>query len=262
MNMFKANMDIDQISDIVIFSDVDDCLVVSNRKKVEGLPAYPAGTNRDGEYISHFNSHHVALIRAFFNAGLVIPVTGRNTDALLRLELEFHGYKIVSHGGMILDGDNKPLDAWMDYREKSIDEYADYLEEFSAAIEMIDSDESLGLAVKVVSDSGYPMYLCVKSKAGEEDGLDTVLDILSKISGGNSRFQHNIHRNGRNLAFLPEHVSKAAAVEFLKKLLYSPHTPKMYIGVGDSHSDIEFMTRCDYMIAPNGSQITEMKDHG
>lgn len=70
-----------------------------------------------------------------------------------------------------------------------------------------------------------------------------------------------IHHNDRNLAFLPSYASKERAVAHLMAIiearLNSAGREALFIGVGDSVSDLPFMKRCHFALTPRDGQIQE-----
>jgi len=109
----------------------------------------------------------------------------------------------------------------------------------------------LDLRVRIVEDYGYPCYLCIK---GDTDDLREI----QEYNFGHLADGFFIHINNRNLAFLPPYTSKQRAVVFLKQLYQKEFKgTQMYLGLGDSISDLPFMAECDFQILPSVSQISE-----
>jgi predicted mannosyl-3-phosphoglycerate phosphatase (HAD superfamily) len=70
--------------------------------------------------------------------------------------------------------------------------------------------------------------------------------------GGREYF---IHRNGNNLAILPNALDKSHAVAYVSEKLRQEHGEILTFGMGDSRSDARFMAACDYAIVPGRSQL-------
>ena len=64
-----------------------------------------------------------------------------------------------------------------------------------------------------------------------------------------------IHHNGRDMALLPPFAAKEKAVAFLMDKIRVSEPHPLFLGLGDSFSDLPFMKLCDYLITPTGSQI-------
>ena len=60
-----------------------------------------------------------------------------------------------------------------------------------------------------------------------------------------------VHENARAFSWLPAFLNKKQAVAYLKQ-----HYPAdLHLGMGDSHSDWDFMQLCDFQVLPQASQL-------
>ena len=67
--------------------------------------------------------------------------------------------------------------------------------------------------------------------------------------------EYFIHRNGNNLAILPNALNKSHAVAYVTEKLRAEHGDILTFGIGDSKSDARFMAACDYAIVPRRTQL-------
>ena len=65
-----------------------------------------------------------------------------------------------------------------------------------------------------------------------------------------------LHENGRNFAILPPYSQKKVALNFLKKKMDVGLLDTVF-GIGDSYSDLPFMSDSDFLIVPKQAQIFE-----
>lgn len=236
---------------IIAFSDLDDTLFSSSRRfdSVEGLEV--AATLPDGKvgaYASHAQSKMLEMISQFC---ILVPVTGRRTGSLNRVSYQFNGDKVASHGAIILDSENNIHPEWKRVLDAEVGLWSAKMAELHMAACVYIEARGLDLRVRIVEDYGYPCYLCIK---GDTDDLrDINLDNFGHLADG-----FFIHVNNRNLAFLPPYASKQRAVVFLKQLYQKKFKGnQMYLGLGDSISDLPFMSECHFQIIPSVSQISE-----
>lgn len=236
---------------IIAFSDLDDTLFSSPREfdAVEGL--HVAATLPGGEVGAYASSAQSKMLEMISSSCMLVPVTGRRTGSLSRVLCPFNGDKIASHGAIILDKENNIHPEWQRVLNAEVGPWRVKMAElYMAACEHIEV-HGLDLRVRIVEDSGYPCYLCIK---GDTDDLRKIhADHFGKLANG-----FFIHVNNRNLAFLPPYASKQRAVIFLKQRYQKEFKgAPMYLGLGDSLSDLPFMSECHFQIIPSVSQISE-----
>jgi hypothetical protein len=237
---------------IIAFSDLDDTLFSSPRsyESVDSLAVAATLSNgKASAYASHAQSSLFSMISA---ACVVIPVTGRRLESLNRVSYPFYGDKVASHGAIIVDSKNNLHPEWKLVLDTEAKLWAPKIAAlYTAVCEFIDKI-GLTLRVRVVEDFGYPCYLCVKG--GVEDLREITSNSVAPL--GKEFF---VHTSDRNIAFLPAYASKQRAVVYLKnKYQRESKTSYMYLGLGDSISDLPFMSECDFQIMPSSSQILKI----
>lgn len=236
---------------IIAFSDLDDTLFSSPRKFTSVEEAKVAATLPDGTvgaYSSHAQSKMLEMIA---RSCLFIPVTGRRTESLNRVSHHFEHDKIASHGAIILNSENYIHPEWKLVLDAEVGVWSQKMLELHTAVCAYIIEHDLNLRVRIVVDYGYPCYLCVKGQSGD-------LKEINATSLGHLAEGFFIHSNSRNLAFLPPYASKKRAVAFLKKRYKKEFIGnQMYLGLGDSLSDLPFMSECHFQIIPSSSQIIE-----
>ncbi|MDP2829798.1 MAG: hypothetical protein Q8O37_14485 [Sulfuricellaceae bacterium] len=237
-----------------LFADLDDTLFQSKRKCPDGAALAPAAYLKDGTAHSFLTPGQQSVLQLFQQEMVVIPVTARNADAYSRVQLGFQHEAVVNFGGIILNKDGKPDGEWLNRSKNLACSSESILEEIRESIIRFASSTGLSIRARIISDFGIPFYVSAKSEEGDEAAIDQIeamtLAILD-VSDANV----SSHRNGNNLAVLPDWLDKRHAVAYLAKKLRDTHGEIVTFGMGDSLSDIGFMADCDYALVPQASQI-------
>lgn len=231
-----------------IFSDLDDSLFQTQAKCPPESRLWEAAMDRDGEPLSYFTEPQRLLLTLLQQATL-IPVTGRNTAALGRVQLNFASYRITSHGAMVLDPAGKPLPDWLALIDGDHGCWRVSMEAAAAWMQQRIAVEQMPLRCRLIEDQGVPVYVSIK---GDAAALSRLAEEIPGVWQGEAV---QIHRNGHNMALLPPFANKARAVRFVMQRLRDMHPDPLFLGVGDSLSDLPFLSLCHYAITPKGSQI-------
>jgi len=235
---------------VYIFTDLDDSLFQTERKCPEKASLFAAAVDRHGQTLSYFTAAQQLLLD-LFEQGTVIPVTGRNTTALKRVHLRFNSYRITSHGALILTPEGHPDTAWLGACQAHYSGWAEHLTAASQQIKQWIECSGLALRCRVIEDHNLPVYVSIK---GDESDLEQVAAYAGEIWRGKDV---QVHRNGQNMALLPPFASKEKAVEFLMRRFIATEAEPLFLGLGDSITDLPFLRLCHYAITPRGSQIQE-----
>lgn len=255
--------------DTYFFTDLDDTLVQSKRKFTAGMSATKISRNINGEYIGFATSQQVKLLDRMSNNALIIPVTGRYTEQLMRCDWTWDSYQIASHGAIVLDANGDLDHDWFAHIKSEVKEAEVILNKFMSALTiLIDSKEIKQCTVnkvnlRLIVDKGIPAYLDVKQKVGNE-GIKFLSSRIEKMFAEmNLADDWRLHINDRNFAILPPYASKARAVRFVKEQLNVTQND-LTIGLGDSMSDLAFMNECHLWVTPSQGQINQLlqkQDH-
>lgn len=238
---------------IVVFADIDDTLIQAKNPH----PSNAALDNHHfagGRKSSSFATVQQQKLIALFAAHEFIPVTGRSAAALERLDITFSGFKVVDHGAIILDQHNQVLKGWQVLLDEYSQPWGALLQRFNTDINALIKKNKLPLRCRLISDFDIPCYLSVK---GEPDAMAALEELGTAFC--QSAAHARVHRNGSNMAFLPPYACKKAAVEFLKKQYLAQDEDTLFLGVGDSHSDLPYMQSCHFLMMPATSQIDKEK---
>lgn len=238
-----------------LFLDLDDTLFHSLRKCDKSKNLTPMAYRKDKHPVSYASDKQVELI-SFFQKGMkVIPTTARNLSSFSLVDLQFTEQVILNHGAVILNKDGSVNADWDDHVRHALKETKEELYYLFSEIEKyIDN----GFKVRVISDFDLDIYLSLKYMDDNKYVVDkhAALEvILNECINNVITSNYYIHFNDNNLSVIPHFIGKEHAVKFLLESLTAEFGEIMSWGMGDSHSDINYMALCDYAIIPKSSQI-------
>ncbi|MCX4029023.1 HAD hydrolase family protein [Endozoicomonas sp. SM1973] len=241
---------------LVVFTDIDDTLMQTERKCSVSDKLHPGAVDRDGQVISFYTEKQHRLIN-LLGDGKLIPVTGRNNAALCRTRFSFNHEIVINHGALVLNHDRTIDNGWLQIIELMLVQWQELLAEWTRQVQAIIDQQQLPLRAKVITDFDISCYVSIKVDNHVnkiEDFYSLLEPIINEVNGLE---EARVHINGRNMALLPPYASKAKAVNYLKQKYQMLDEHTLFVGAGDSLSDIEFMKACDYLVVPQNCQITE-----
>ncbi|SOB76248.1 Predicted mannosyl-3-phosphoglycerate phosphatase, HAD superfamily [Marinobacter sp. LV10R510-11A] len=244
---------------LIVLTDLDDTLFASERSLPDDAARVKlAAVDGHGAPLS-FQTHQQRTLWDLFSgaADLIIPVTGRTSYALDRVSLPFPGgYAVVSHGALVTY-EGKVLPVWQS-------RLAPQLKGARLAISRACADlcealpreyPHLQFTLRQLEDLSVPVYLSIK--AAETLPVE-VHGLLSRIAHAHGL---TLHANTRNAALRPPYTCKAEACRFLLEEVIQRQPEDTLIALGDSLSDLRFMTISDMAVIPTRSQLwNSLKD--
>lgn len=244
---------------VIAFTDLDDTLFAS-LKEEDNYFHVPATVDANGQPYAYASAQQQTLLSMFVKLGsIIIPVTGRRTDSLLNClhpDIINAPFSIVSHGAVVLDGKHKLLPEWNQFVEDNFDLLL-WKKKLKKLYKKLYTDESSlmdGVRVRLIFDQELITYICIKIQKDNdypERSEEVRGKLTSLLADGMA-----LHGNGRNFALLPPYASKRLAVNFLRNHMSITSSDTTF-GLGDSDSDLPFMSDSDFLIIPNKSQIIE-----
>ncbi|MGB1237464.1 MAG: hypothetical protein ACPG4U_04585 [Pseudomonadales bacterium] len=235
---------------IVVFTDIDDTLIQTERKCPQGEPLAVTAVDKQGAPAS-FSTPAQQCFFDWSAAQHLIPVTGRNKQALDRVALNFTSYKVIDHGAIVLDQNDLPDPQWMDAIRAQSERWQGILQDYLARVAQQIETQKLSLRCRIISDYEVPCYISIKGEPGDLLKLKTLGEDFAALED-NAR----VHVNGNNMALLAPYSCKKRAVEFIQQRLVERERAVLFIGAGDSSSDLPFMQACHFQVIPSTSQIT------
>lgn len=238
-----------------LFADLDDTLFQSLEKCAERDTLEPAAFLKDGAPISYTTAAQRAFI-AFAQDGMtMIPATARNLNAFERVQLPFTSYAVLDYGGIVLNPDRSIDQHWLARMQHAMHAALPGLEELAALIDDWGVTSGCGHRARVIEDFATPFYLVVKDPEKLAERLERIEREVVQPWLDAGRRDYFIHRNGNNLAVLPNALNKSHAVAYVTGKLRQEHGDILTFGIGDSKSDARFMAACDYAIVPSRTQL-------
>lgn len=166
----------------------------------------------------------------------VIPTTTRSLEEFYNVKtFEFCKYAIVSNGGIILE-DNKIMQEWEEHINNIL---KDYKKDFENIINLLKESGITTSEPKVLDN------IFVFSRIEDKENC---IIFLNKIIN-KEKFNYCIQR--KKLYIIPKEITKANAVNFLKKKLNSNYL----IVAGDSIMDKDMLDIADLPIVPQHGEL-------
>lgn len=238
----------------LVLVDLDDTLFQSRRK----CPAVEAGHLALAAEAS--NGRHSYATRAQGNlfawlsqTAEVVPVTARGSEAYARVRLPFRHGAVLTNGAVILRPDGREDAAWRAEVAGALAGVGGDLERLLDRGRRLAHDAGLRLRSWIVREGGLGAYAVFKDDADADGaGLAVLAGALAAPPGW------TLHRNGNNMAYIPSCISKRRACERLLTGVRRSDPGRLVVGIGDSVSDLGFMTLCDLMATPSRGQLADL----
>jgi hypothetical protein len=236
-------------SKLVAFADLDDTLFQTLRKRnVPG--SVTAGLGPDGTPLSFACPKQQKLLSCLLDQGIVIPTTARNHESFKRVQLKFNSFVILNFGATLLNPDGTLNDEWHQQMTAQAQVHKQALFEQFEAARAFDSLHGLGLNIRTVGDFGETWYVLVKHKGHDEGALEKLhQEWLRTAPTG-----FTIRRNDNNLTLSPGFFDKKHTVLSVIERFFN-REKDVFLGLGDSLSDFDFMSTCDFLVVPSKSQL-------
>lgn len=240
-----------------VLLDLDDTIFQTRSKcPSEELDSLiPAALDRHGNPLSFIRWRQRHFLDWLSASATVIPVTARSVSAFRRVLLPFHHGAIVDFGGVVLKPDGSLDEEWDAGMRRLLMPLGDKLERICEMFKKRSEMLSLDARIRVISDFEMPLYVVAKHSQGSRTALRILHDdYLSSAPNEKWDEQFFVHFNDNNLAIVPRCLGKERAVEYFLKR-YAGSEPRLTLGIGDSLSDVPFLSKCDFAVAPGNSQI-------
>jgi hydroxymethylpyrimidine pyrophosphatase-like HAD family hydrolase len=239
-----------------LFVDLDDTLFQSRRKTPDESGVVAVAHGPDGVPNGFMTRRQQDVFGLLSGQMILIPVTARDLEAFRRVKVPQQSFAVLDYGGVILDPSGAPVPEWMEYSRGLVADASDWMDELQQNVNRFIARESLRAICRPVFEFGLAFYLVMKYREGDSASLDRVQQEVILPWFDTHRELARVHRNGNNLAVLPKGLDKRPAVEFVQQELRTIHPDLITWGMGDSDSDLEFITACDYSILPANTQAS------
>ncbi|MCV9964060.1 hypothetical protein OIU34_19450 [Pararhizobium sp. BT-229] len=235
----------------IVFTDIDDTICQNERLVAASAREGLVSISRTMLHATCMTVKQQNLLRWLVQTTELIPVTARSIVDFSDIDIDFGGSRrIVANGAVILGPDGRHDEEWAALMAAEMAAYQDRFEAVLAATSSIGRERGHVLKAYVTSEFGMSISALFRTEDGSTDVLVDLRSGLCDLLPG-----WHVHLNGNTLAFTPPPVSKRRAVEHLLTKTDGAHM-RPVIGMGDSLSDLPFMSGCDFISIPRGSQIS------
>nr|VFK31200.1 MAG: HAD-superfamily hydrolase, subfamily IIB [Candidatus Kentron sp. MB]VFK34672.1 MAG: HAD-superfamily hydrolase, subfamily IIB [Candidatus Kentron sp. MB]VFK76827.1 MAG: HAD-superfamily hydrolase, subfamily IIB [Candidatus Kentron sp. MB] len=230
---------------IILFMDLDNTIFQTLRKNPDGvIPATKSAFTDKGSYMTQAQG---VLFELFHESEkvIVIPTTARDLEQYNNTLLSNSSKietAILYFSGMIIEKGREERQWRQQIRRSYQALERPIFRLYREAAEIIDD---CPLFVLYNVDDYY-----VSVKARHECEISRREDVFSRLRSIKTE-EYYIHQNGRALSFLPKFLDKKFAVQYL----IEKYQPDMTLGIGDSLTDLSFMSVCDFQMFPKNTQI-------
>ena len=232
---------------VVVFADVDDTLITTTRECPAG-GGEAVALDSKGEICGFLTAKQAMFVKWLSAGALIVPTTARTTCAHKRIKLPFASHAIVSFGGVILTPDGVPEPRWHEHMVVVSATHHDTLQTLLALMQRTSIEKHMDARSRITTDCGLPLFLSVKHNQQNLGELNCLKDTLkAALPPG-----WQLHANGNFLGALPPGIGKEHAVRWFLEYLAEPGA--FTIGMGDSLTDLPFMSLCDLALMPSASQ--------
>lgn len=237
------------------FVDLDDTLFQTAKKCEEGEELVPAALDREGRPLSFMTRRQQALFQWLSSSATVIPTTARNSSAFGRVLLPWSGAAILDYGAVILQEDRTPDPRWHEKMEQALAPHSASLYCIEQQIVALAEREGLAVRSRVIGDFDLTLYVVVKNVDPASGDLARLCDLIAAEGIAEGR---RLLFNDNNLAIVPPCLDKKHAVAYFLDQVVGPRgEPFLALGMGDSLSDVPYLSQLDFALIPRRSQIME-----
>lgn len=230
---------------MIYFSDLDRTLIYSNKFMRKEKNEICIET-LNGEEISYMSQRSIKYLREILKCKRFIPATTRSIEQFKRIkfkEQDIHfEWSIVSNGGNILYKGEvvKEWNQIINEKMKTCGSLEHVMESFKKKY------NNVGGINKVRHVDNIFFYIVIDKEVFDKKHIKNFKEFLLK-------FKWNLYVNGRKIYFLPDVVTKEAAIEFLSNYLGE----NKFGVLGDSIMDLNMLKFAHKAYVPKGSYIED-----
>lgn len=240
----------------LFFIDLDDTVFQTARKMTpaQRADAVTAALDRHGNPRSFMTQCQHNLIAWLNSHACLIPVTGRGTQELQRVCIPFRSWRIATHGAVILDPEGRADAVWQQRIESIVLPLQTRMQELARQCTQFFDSRGYDAFARINVEYETGIYLVMKHH--DSSRLHELYAVQKELFPQLDLSAYALSANDNNISLLPRGIDKASALRYvLEKLRTDPAMP--VIGLGDSLSDLPFLSHCDWWGMPQNSQLAE-----
>lgn len=246
----------------VALVDLDDTLFQTKRKMVDELSLAPyavGAVDRSLSPRSFMTEQQHQMTQWLLATTRLIPVTARGSDEMSRVQIPFRSWQSLTHGAVIMQPNGEIDPEWQAIIERDIEPYQAKLLQMQEQITALFEVRNIKGWARLNYEYGKPIYLVMKhTDSTKLHELNAIGDEVERMFGTDGWY---VHRNSNNIAWLPTCISKGRSVTYLLDKLRKQYGAFPVLGLGDSYTDMSFLSLCDWFGMPRQSQLSSIIDH-
>lgn len=235
------------------FVDLDDTLFQTAKKCPAGEELVPAALDREGRPLSFMTLRQQILFQWLASSATLIPTTARNSSAFGRVLLPWSYRAILDYGAVVLREDRTPDPKWHKRMEEALMLHEVPLSRIQRDMTALATRDGMAVRGRVIEDFGLTLYVVFKNV---DPASSDLARLHRRIREEGMVREYNVFYNDNNLAVVPRGLDKRHAVTYvLDELRRTKEEPFIAFGMGDSLSDVPYLSGLDFALVPSGSQI-------
>lgn len=275
-------------SPFLYLADLDHTLFQTKRSDERGTQ--PMAVNATGEDVSFARPDQMMLYEMMKNTGVVVPVTARSHIQIERVSgwstNMAYDLAITDLGASLLlrdnqgDGEWQAIESWHEIHLDTLSERTPRLvRDFQLLKDTLMPEsvyaDSVHVDLVAMGKLRLPFYIAISLKSKEDEELAPLMKGLLEDFGKpfcRMAGRYRLHVTENTICFWPDFVTKGSAVTRLldmikhgcqdekldRALTYLSLSDSPIVTLGDSTTDIEFMRHGNFMLTPQGSQLSRI----
>lgn len=232
---------------LLALCDLDGTFVQTSRHIPESIPTHLVYTSKTDKKLVMTNKQ-LSLFNFLNSQGIVIPVTARSLDSLLRLQshMPFKHEKICCHGARIYDKDNLLIKEYDNHLSTMLENVQDQFAEVMGVLTCF-SNNTIFSNLKYAAIQNDNVILNIEGQAETENQCSIIVENIRR----HNLLNMIVSKNGKSFSITAFTDSyKQLACKYLIET--NPEYQNLpTLGFGDSISDLSFMVGCDFAVVPN-----------
>jgi hydroxymethylpyrimidine pyrophosphatase-like HAD family hydrolase len=114
--------------------------------------------------------------------------------------------------------------------------------------------------MKTMVEDGIHAYMNFRDFAPSQEKRKVLKEAIKSLLNQCEFFDYYIYETDRDLALIPNFISKRISAEWLIEQYYNKED--IIVGLGDHANDLSFMSICDFIMFPTDSMLNKCLEKG